>query len=142
MNILGLSSTHNLNWKLHISSLAKTASMKLGILRCLCQFFFVPPTANSVQGPCPSRYGVLFACMERGITLTQLFDRVKSKAFHFINSSSLTDCLQPLSLSLHRNAASLAIFMLTAPLILLTACLPSSCSLTAQNVSTLFCPTL
>ncbi|MPC79679.1 hypothetical protein E2C01_074220 [Portunus trituberculatus] len=35
LNILGLSFTYNLNWKLHISSLAKTASMKLDVLRRL-----------------------------------------------------------------------------------------------------------
>ncbi|MPC31099.1 hypothetical protein E2C01_024378 [Portunus trituberculatus] len=40
LNILGVS--YNLNWKLHISSLAKTASMKLGVLRGLCQFFSRP----------------------------------------------------------------------------------------------------
>ncbi len=32
LNILGLSFTQNLNWKLHISSLTKSASSKLGIL--------------------------------------------------------------------------------------------------------------
>ena len=32
LNILGLSFTSNLNWKLHISSLAKTASMKHSIV--------------------------------------------------------------------------------------------------------------
>ena len=39
MNILGLSFTHNLNWKLHIPSLDKTVFMKLGVLRRLHQFF-------------------------------------------------------------------------------------------------------
>ncbi|MPC12815.1 hypothetical protein E2C01_005525 [Portunus trituberculatus] len=38
LNINSLFFTHNLNWKLHISSLAKTASMNLGVLRHLCQF--------------------------------------------------------------------------------------------------------
>ncbi|MPC27680.1 hypothetical protein E2C01_020859 [Portunus trituberculatus] len=35
MNILGLSFTHDPNWKLHSSSLVKTASMKSGVLRDL-----------------------------------------------------------------------------------------------------------
>ncbi|MPC90986.1 hypothetical protein E2C01_085994 [Portunus trituberculatus] len=39
LNILGLSFTHNLDWKLYISPLAKTASTKLGVLRRLRQFF-------------------------------------------------------------------------------------------------------
>ncbi|MPC86594.1 hypothetical protein E2C01_081428 [Portunus trituberculatus] len=39
LNILSLTFTHNLNWKLHISSLGKTASMKLGFLRHLRQLF-------------------------------------------------------------------------------------------------------
>ena len=58
--------------------------------------FFISPTANSVQGPYPP-------CREYSlhvwdISLTQFFlDRMESKAFHCINSSPLTDCLQPLS---------------------------------------------
>ena len=43
-----------------------------------------------------------------GSTHTALLDRVESKAFRLIDSSPLTDCLQPLSL--RRNVASLAIF--------------------------------
>ena len=45
---------------------------------------------------------------ERVGYVASLLDRVESKAFRLINSSSLTDCLQPLY---HlRNVASLAIF--------------------------------
>ena len=39
LKILGLSFICNLNWKLHISYLANTASMKLGVLSRLRQFF-------------------------------------------------------------------------------------------------------
>ena len=42
LNILGLSYTSNLNWKLHISSLDKTASMNLGVLSRLRQFYSPP----------------------------------------------------------------------------------------------------
>ncbi len=38
LNILDLSFTQNLNWKLHISSLTKSASSKLGVLYRLRQF--------------------------------------------------------------------------------------------------------
>ena len=67
---------------------------------------------------------------------TALLDRVESKAFYLINSSSLTDCLQSLSLiaaMLHLLLFSTAIFMLTALLILLTACLPSFFGLAALD---------
>ena len=40
LNILGLSLTNTLNWKTHISSLAKSASKKLGVLYRFHQFFF------------------------------------------------------------------------------------------------------
>ena len=43
-----------------------------------------------------------------GFTHTALLNKVESKAFRLINSSPLTDCLQPLSH--HRNVASLALF--------------------------------
>ena len=80
-----------------------------------------------------------------GSTDRALLNRVESKAFCLINSPLLTDCLDSLS---HRpNAASLslfdpmlhlylfstAIFMLTALLNLLTACLHPSRSLAAQG---------
>ena len=106
LNIIGLSFTCNLNWKLCISSLAKTASMKLGVLSRLRQFFLTSPTANSKQG-------LIRPCMEYashvwgGSTHTALLNRVESKAFRLTNSP-LTDCLQPLSH--RRNVASLAFF--------------------------------
>ncbi|MPC14605.1 hypothetical protein E2C01_007375 [Portunus trituberculatus] len=63
MNIVGLSFAHNFNWKFHFSSLAKTASMKLGVLRRLRQYFSPVPTTNFIQGPYPSMYGVCFRCI-------------------------------------------------------------------------------
>ena len=131
LNILSLSFTYNLNWKLHIS-LAKTASMKLGVLGHICQFYSLPQLLTLCMG-------LIRPCMEyashvwKGSTHTALMNKVESKAFRLINSSPLTNCLQPLS---HRhNVASLlsftTIFMLTALLILLTACLSWSRSLAA-----------
>ncbi|MPC43626.1 hypothetical protein E2C01_037277 [Portunus trituberculatus] len=111
MNILGLSFTHNLNWKLHISSLAKTASRKLGILRGLHQFLSPPPTANSVQGPYPSLWG--------GIK-------------NFSSHEPLTVFSLCLTAEiLHLFLSFIAISMLTTLLIFLTAYLSSSCDLTA-----------
>ncbi|MPC59661.1 hypothetical protein E2C01_053685 [Portunus trituberculatus] len=60
--------------------------MKLGILRHLHQFFFIPPTGNSVQRP----------YLPLSIHIV-LLDLLESKAFLLINSPPLTDCLQPLS---------------------------------------------
>lgn len=107
MNILGLSFAHNLNWKLHISSLAKTASMKLGVLRRLRQFFSPLQLLTLCKG-------LIRPCMEYsshvwgGSSHTALLDRVESKALRLINSPPLTNCLQ--SLSHRRNVASLSIF--------------------------------
>ena len=108
LNILGLSFVIcNLNWKLHISSLAKTASMKLGVLSRLRQFYSPPQLLTLYRG-------LIRPCMEYvshvwgGSTHTALLNRVESKTFRLINSSPLTDCIQ--SLSHRRNVASLALF--------------------------------
>ena len=85
LNILGLSFTCNLSWKLHISSLAKTASVKLGVLSHLCQFYSPPQLLTLYRG-------LICPCMGYA-----LLNRVESKAFRLINSSPLTDCLKPLS---------------------------------------------
>ena len=103
LNILGLSFTKNLNWKFHISSLAKTASMKLGVL-CRLRQFFSPYQLLTLYR------GLIRPCMEYashvwgGSTHTALLNRVESKAFRLINSTPLTDCLQ--SLKHRRNVAS------------------------------------
>ena len=130
LTILSLSCTYNLNWKRHISSLAKTASMKLGVLSRLHQFFSLPQLLTLYRGllnPCMHVWG--------GSTHTALLNSMESKAFHLINSSPLTDCLQPLLIAtmLPVLLSFTTIFMLTALLILLTACLPCSRGLAAQD---------
>ena len=50
LKILGLSFTCNRNWKLLISSLAKTASMKLSVLSRLCQFYSPPQLLTLYRG--------------------------------------------------------------------------------------------
>ncbi len=57
---------------------------------------------------------------------------MESKAFHLIRAPPLTSCLLPLSM-LPLSQSSIAIFMLTALLNLLTACFPSSHSLAILN---------
>jgi len=107
LNILGLSFTQNLNWKFHISSLAKSASSKLGVLHRLNQFFSPSQMLAMYRG-------LVRPCMEYashvwgGSTHTALLDRVESKAFRLINSPPLTNCVLPLKL--RRNVASLSIF--------------------------------
>ena len=98
LNILGLSFTHNLNWKLHISSLAKTASKKLGVLSRLRQFFSPPQLLTLYRG-------LIRPCMEYAShvwvdsTHTALLDRVESKAFRLIDSSISSDWLSSASFS-------------------------------------------
>ena len=67
LNILGLSFTYNLNWKLHISSVAKTASMKLGVLSRLRQFYSPPQLLTLLYRGLirPCTYGVCFTCLGR-----------------------------------------------------------------------------
>ncbi len=107
LNILGLSFTKTLNWKSHISSLAKTASKKLGVLWRFRQYFSPHQLLTLYRG-------LIRPCMEYschvwgGSTHTALLNKVESKAFRLINYPPLTDCLQ--SLDLRRNVASLAIF--------------------------------
>ena len=107
LNILGLSFTKNLNWKFHITSLAKTASMKLGVL-CRLRQFFSPYQLLTLYR------GLIRPCMEYashvwgGSTHTALLNRVEAKAFRLINAPPLTDCLQ--SLIHRRSVASLSIF--------------------------------
>ena len=107
LDILGLSFTKSLNWKLHISSLTKSASKKLGVLFRLRQFFAPHQLLALYKGlirPCVEYASHVWGAS----THTQLLSRVESKAFRLIASPPLTDCLE--SLSLRRNVASLAIF--------------------------------
>ncbi len=48
INILGLSFSHNLIWKSHISSITKSASSRLGVLHRLQHFFPHPTDANCI----------------------------------------------------------------------------------------------
>ena len=109
-------------------------------------------TANFVDVSCrkcgvenvarPLYRGLIRPCMEytshvwRGSTLIALLTRVESKAFRLSNSSPLTDCLSffliAAMLALLRSFTS--IFIVTALLIVVTACLPCSCGLAAQDL--------
>ncbi len=107
LNILGLFLSDDLNWKFHISSLAKSASAKLGVLYRLQQHFSPSQTLTIYKGlvrPCMAYASHIW----RGSTHTALLNRVESKAFRLINSYPLTDCILPLNL--RREVASLSIF--------------------------------
>ena len=123
LNTFGLSFTKNLNWQFHISTLAKSACKKLGVLWHLRPFLSPSQLLALYRG-------LIRPCMEygshvwEGSILTVLLNRVESKAFRLINSSPLTDCLY---------LSSTVIFLLTALLNLLTECLPYSRGLAAQH---------
>lgn len=96
LNILDVTFSPNFSWRDHITTLAKTASKKL--VRC-------PDTLN-ISPPCSCCLCTMvtfitiwsMALMLGGSSFTALLDRAESKAFHFINSSPLTNSLQSLSL--------------------------------------------
>ncbi len=100
--------------------------------------------ACSVQGPYPTLSGVFLSHKGRGSTHTALLNRVESNTFHLINSSPLTDHLQSLNhlCSVAFLLSSTVIFVVTAVLNLLTACLPASCGLTAQDFLLTLIPVL
>ncbi len=107
LNILGLSLSNDLNWKFHISSLAKSASAKLDVLYRLQQHFSPSQMLTIYKGlvrPCMEYASHIWG----GSTHTALLNRVESKAFRLINSPPLTDCILPLNL--RREVASLSIF--------------------------------
>ena len=90
-----LSFTHNLNKKLHIiSSVAKTAFMKSGVLSC--PVFSSPQLLILHKSLVRPRMEYYSSHVLGYSTHTALLDRVESKAFHLINSP-LTDYLRPLS---------------------------------------------
>ena len=107
INILGINLSDDLSWKYHIIRLAKSASQKLGILyRCKSYFnskqlmkLYVTMIRPSLEY-CSHIWG--------GSSSVSLLDRVESKAFRLINDSTLTSCLD--SLSLRRKVASLSLF--------------------------------
>ncbi len=84
--------------------------------------------------------GLVRPCMEYashvwgGSIHTALLNRVEAKAFRLINFPPLTVFnLSNTVAMLHLYLSSTAIFMVTAPLNLLTACFLPSCALTTQN---------
>ncbi len=89
---LGLSFTTKLNWKFHISSLAKSASSWLGVQYRFQQFSSLYQLLTKYRGlvrPCME-----YAChVLGGSTHTALLGRVESKAFSLISSPPLTSCL-------------------------------------------------
>ena len=110
LNILGLSFTKTLNWKSHISSLAKSASKKLGVLCRLHQFVSLCQFLTLYSRPCMVYASHIWwvGGEERSSAHTELLSKVESKAFHLVDSPPLTDSLQ--LLTLRRNVASLVIF--------------------------------
>ena len=107
LNILGLSLTQNLNWKLHISSLTKSASSRLGVLYRLRQFFSPAQLLSIYRGLVRPRMEYA-SHVWGGSTHTALLDRVEAKALRLISSPPHTDSLLPLKF--RRNVASLSIF--------------------------------
>ncbi len=133
LNILGLSLSNDLNWKFHISSLTKSASAKLGVLYRLRRYFSLSQMLTIYKGPvCP--------CMEyashvwRSSTHSSFKQsRIKSFLCHRLSSSHwLFFHLISAAMLLHFLYFTV-IFMLTALLNVLTACLHLSHGLAAQD---------
>src|SRR5678815_4462835 len=61
INILGLNINKKMTWKPHITTVARTASKKLGILFRLRDFFFFFSVTPAIQRPHPPLYGVLLS---------------------------------------------------------------------------------
>ena len=107
INILGLNINNKLSWKPHITSVAKAASKKLGILFRLRGFFSSEQLLQLYKG-------LIRPCMEYCSHIwghsgsTFLLDRVESKAKRLINNPFLTNSLD--SLSLRRDVGALSLF--------------------------------
>ena len=107
INILGLNISSNFSWKPHLSTIAKAASQKLGILFRL-RSYFTPAQLLQIWK------GLIRPCLEYcshvwgGSSSTRLLDRVESKAYRLIGSPTLTSSIP--SLSLRRDVASLSLF--------------------------------
>ena len=115
-----------------MSSLAKSVSEKLGVLCRLYQFFSpyqLLTLYRSLIRPCMECTSHVWGGFH-----AELLNKIESKTFCLIDSPPLT---------LRRNVTSLDIFMLTALLNLLTACLPSPAAsphTIFYSFSSLFCP--
>ena len=107
LSMLGLTFKDDLSWKSHITSLAKSASQKLGILFRFRNYFTNKQLLTLYVG-------TIRPCMEYCCHIwgrypeVDLLDKVQSKAFCLISSSTLTDSLP--SLSLRRDVTSLSLF--------------------------------
>ena len=107
INILGIIVTSNLSWQSHVSTIAKSASKKLGILFRCHRYFSSEQLFQLYKG-------LIRPCMEYcshvwgNSPCTSLLDRVESKAIRLISSPRLTSNLEPLSL--RRQVASLSLF--------------------------------
>ena len=105
--MLGLTFKDDLSWKSHITSLAKSASQKLGILFRFRNYFTNKQLLTLYVG-------TIRPCMEYCCHIwgrypgVDLLDKVQSKAFRLISSSTLTDSLP--SLSLRCDVASLSLY--------------------------------
>lgn len=100
VNIPGLSLTSNLNLKIYISSVAKPASPRLGVLYRVQQLFPSPPRYKGLIYPrieCAS-----YSYLSGDSLILLFFDRVESEAFRFISSFSLNNCLLTLHLFVFR----------------------------------------
>ena len=75
LNTLGLSFTKTLNWQFHISTLAKSASNKLGVLWRLRPFFF--PSQLLALYRTLSVHVLSMVLMSRGVQLT-VFTKLSS----------------------------------------------------------------
>ena len=107
LDILGISISSDFSWKNHLTSLAKTASQKLGVLNRLRGFFSPAQLLALYRGtvrPCIEYCSHVWG----GSSHTALLEKVESKAFRLINSPPLTRSLQ--SLSTRRNIAALSLY--------------------------------
>ena len=106
INIFGINISHNLSWKQHMSSLAKSASQKLEILfRCKNDLISKQLLKLYVSMIRPS----LEYCSHvwGSSSSVYMLDRVESKALCLTNDPSLTSSLDPLSLRCKVAALSL-----------------------------------
>ena len=107
INILGINVTSNLSWQAHISTIAKSASKKLGILYRCRRYFSSEQLFQLYKGlirPCIEYCSHVWG----NSPCTRLLDRVESKAVRLIGSPHITSKLEPLSL--RRQVASLSLF--------------------------------
>ena len=106
---LVLSISSNLTWKLHINSIAKHASQKLGFLSRARGYFSPSQLLTIYKSQIhPSLEYCSHFWGSAPKSSLHLLDRVHSNAIHLIINPNLTNSLQ--SLSHHRLVADLSIF--------------------------------